>query len=864
MNKWKKALSVGMSATLLASLFTVIAASSALATVTVGSAGSVPVGGTSTGTVTFTFTENAAACLANPLPATDDLVITIVNPGVTFSGTPVVSAPGSLGATASASGQVLTINLTNSDTSNPDNFSITGLKLAAASTAAAPADVTANVTGTGGAGTAFDCYTTGVSTATGLVAVGVGTGSTSIIINYDNCHFENTDTSDLIPGALVFGAGGTAETRNITNVQADFPAVGQDTLTIQATTTAHPVDQVVSQANVLGVPIVCSSAALSGLGTVRDSLIYNAPASVPLLFPGENNQAASNLTATERNAGFLSVGTPVTFTITTAGVTFSSASPNLPVLSATNGLAFGALTMSADHTSVTATVTTASGAPSTLTLGNAYPVNPQIHYDVASTVPSGTMVNVTLALSGTKTVIPTSRANAQIGRVFTATAASLPNVNIGQNNQATGLISIVEAAAGSFTDGTGSNNVFEICPDNTSSFAAPGPWAKVTTTDAGALRLRDGAGASSTNIVAGTADPNDAGCFYWTVWTKSTVASTIQIGNSTFSSGPLVNVLISAPTGPLNAILSAGTLGSPPPTGRAMTDQVSLPIANRIFASQVKVTALSQPTIVAGGLHQLAGNIEVAEGGNGQLKLNEEICVEVIPSSNSGTVQDTFLSAVTTGDLPVATATGGLVIGAITLSNNDCLDRVDGISPVFTGSPTLMRSFSFLVLQQSTTAAGKITISNIHYNVISDATSGAVQVNVWGLNSVISNNAIDFQRLISNAKIGSPLAGTAATRLGVTQVGAFTTSTKVTKTGKYVTYRFDLGVGAAGQHFEIWGATKTGNDWSAWHKISARVANASGVVYYYIRQSSATWKSYRAFWAGGGVWTPARQARWIP
>ncbi|MBI3749063.1 MAG: hypothetical protein HY262_09510 [Chloroflexi bacterium] len=43
-----------------------------------------------------------------------------------------------------------------------------------------------------------------------------------------------------------------------------------------------------------------------------------------------------------------------------------------------------------------------------------------------------------------------------------------------------------------------------------------------------------------------------------------------------------------------------------------------------------------------------------------------------------------------------------------------------------------------------------------------------------------------------------------------------------------------------------------------------RVANASGVVYYYIRQSSATWKSYRANNVSGGTWTQSRQARWIP
>jgi hypothetical protein len=126
-----------------------------------------------------------------------------------------------------------------------------------------------------------------------------------------------------------------------------------------------------------------------------------------------------------------------------------------------------------------------------------------------------------------------------------------------------------------------------------------------------------------------------------------------------------------------------------------------------------------------------------------------------------------------------------------------------------------------------------------------------------------SNTQLTFQSIVSNAKIGSVLAGTAASRLGVTQVGAFTTSTKVQKVGMYVTFRFDFGVVAAGAHVDIWGATKTGNDWTGFSKVTSRVANASGVVYYYIRQSSATWMSYRAAWGGGGVMTPARQARWI-
>jgi hypothetical protein len=839
LNKWKKAIASGMTAALIASLFTIVAASTALAAVTVGSAGTVPRGGTSTGTVTFTFTESAAACLVNPLPASPDLTVTLTTAGVTFSGTPVVAAPGSLGATASASGTLLTINLTGSDTLNVETLTITGLSLAATTTATL-GDVTATVAGDAAT---VACFTSGPQTATGVVGVGVGTGSTSIVINVDNCAFEVTDTTDLQPGALVFGTGGTAETRNITAVSAvGVPGPGQQTLTIQATTIAHPVDQIVSQAGVL----TCSTVLLTGLGTVRDSLIYNAPASVPLLFPGENNQLAANLTATERTLGFLSVGTTVTFTITTAGVTFSSAAPNLPLLTATSTLAFGALTMSADHTSVTATVTTASAAAATLTLSN-------IHYDVASTVPSGSLVNVTLALSGSKTVVPTSRANAQVGRVFNATAATLPSVNIGQNNQATGLISIVEVTAGAFTDGSGSNNVFEICPDGTASFSLPGPWAKVTTTDVGALRLRDGSGASATNIVAGTADPNAPGCFYWTVWTKSTVASTIQIGNSTFSSGPLVNVFVTAPAGPLNANLSAGTLGTAPPVGRIMTVQVSLPIANRVFASQVSVTAVSQPVIAAGAVHALAGDILIQENGNGQLKNGTTICVDIVPNAQTNVIQDVYFSSLNTADLPLATATGGVVIGAVSFSTVGCLPSTLPVG-------TLFHSFRFGVTQQSTTGTGKVNISNIHYNVVNDADTGPVQVNVYGF-SVGTN--IDFQRIISNASIGVPAPGKAATRLGVTQVGAFTTSTKVQKVGKYVTYRFDFGVAAAGKAVQIWGATKTGNDWSAFTVVTTRTANASGVVYYYIRQNSATWKSYRGMWVTGGAFTPARQARWI-
>jgi hypothetical protein len=285
--------------------------------------------------------------------------------------------------------------------------------------------------------------------------------------------------------------------------------------------------------------------------------------------------------------------------------------------------------------------------------------------------------------------------------------------------------------------------------------------------------------------------------------------------------------------------------------------QVSLTIANRVFPSQVKVTALSQPTMAAGSTHQMAGNILIEETGFGQLKSGSDVCVEIVPNQQTGALTDVYMTDLFTADLPVATASGGVVINAVRITpGQSCMGfALSGPLASLTGS------VRFLVAQQSTTGTGKVTISNLHYSVLNDAASGAVQVNVWAFG--VGNTNVDFQRIVSNAKVGDQVAGTATSRLGVTQTGAFTTSTKVAALTKYVSFRFDFGVGAAGQTFEVWGATKTGNDWSAFTKVTSRTANASGVVYYYIRQAAATWKSYRAVWVGGGTGTPARQARWM-
>ena len=129
-----------------------------------------------------------------------------------------------------------------------------------------------------------------------------------------------------------------------------------------------------------------------------------------------------------------------------------------------------------------------------------------------------------------------TRHNAVVFRGITASAPT-PTVYIGENNQATGLVTLTEQAAGFFQSGTGSNNVLTVCPAGVNYSFTFAPWAKVT---AGDLKLREGVSCPPTT--SSRAPPTGSPCYNWTVWTASTAASTIVIGDSTFTTGPLINV----------------------------------------------------------------------------------------------------------------------------------------------------------------------------------------------------------------------------------------------------------------------------------------------------------------------------------
>ncbi len=103
--------------------------------------------------------------------------------------------------------------------------------------------------------------------------------------------------------------------------------------------------------------------------------------------------------------------------------------------------------------------------------------------------------------------------------------------------------------------------------------------------------------------------------------------------------------------------------------------------------------------------------------------------------------------------------------------------------------------------------------------------------------------------------------GTNASALGVTKSGPFSISTKVAALGKYQTWKLAFGPSAAGKTVAILMASKnSAGVWSSFSRLTSRVADASGNVYFYWRTSSAAWLSVRGSLDSG--MTPAVQGRW--
>jgi hypothetical protein len=468
-------------------------------------------------------------------------------------------------------------------------------------------------------------------------------------------------------------------------------------------------------------------------------------------------------------------------------------------------------------------------------------------YDVALGTPSGTTVDVAVTVSRAGVTIIGSPVTVGVVGFVVAGSTSAPNVLIGQNDQSTGMITLTESAAGSIGF-TAPDGFIKVCIQGIDEHWAVGRyfWAVVT---AGDLKLNVAGLAATQGKMA--IDATSPLCLEIQVYTISTVASTIEIrdGSSTApaasgaTNGPKVNVDTDALPGAVYVdVFSDSPNDSVAPAPDDFGTQVgdNIVIAVRAYSNTPIVTVSGQPTVTRGGLGQAIGNIIITEGAPNQFSTLAGF--QVCPVNPSGAFTSAWAFASPVGVNQPVVSTNSTVSGTIA---------------TFDPTPTTAGCLELDVSDSGLAGLAVITLSNLKVDVLADAPLGNLFARVFD----DPGGASLLNQIVSPAKIGTGIAGTATTRLGVTQIGAFTTSTKVQATGKYVTYRFDFGAGAAGSSVQIWGATKTGNDWSAFGVVTTRVANASGVVYYYIRQNSATWKSYRALMSG--AWTPARQARWI-
>jgi len=885
---------------------------------TITSVGVVPLGQTSANSTTITLPEQSRAGFPN---ATAYVTIGLQdsansNSTITWSGTPVVSAPSSLNASVSTAGNLLTVKITHSDTANYETITITGLKIAVASGAAQGAMKAFIKPGNnGGAPSAADqqfynaLFNTGpaADNASGSVVAFTQSGAASILVSTGSTvlPFETRPDNGVSPvppnpvgwpgqggtglasycanqpnpdlQAIVIGSGSTVEqilfaivsTPNANKNQWIWLYNNPGLTSPSTLQFNHNAGEAVTQVNVCGqeAPAIGS---MSSPGTVSGGIKLDSSAK-PMVRAGYFNQPAGNLTATENVASLFTGGTSVVFTIQTAGVLFSKT----PTVAVTQGnVALSVSTppfLSPDRTTLTVRIAGAGTTPSQITVSN-------IMYDVASTVAAGTKVQVNMTVDNGAAVYNGPVTNAYVEFAIAPSAAQ-PTIYIGQNAQATGMITFTEAGAGFFTAADGPNNKFWVCI-NTGETFTNAPYAIVS---GGDLQLLDPNGVATKTAKARPA--GSTGCYYWTVFSASTVASTIEIVGQASgttaaalpagaNNGPQVNVPNSLAPGTTQMSLWVGSIstvnGTPDAPGG--TNFGSVANAVRVFQNSLKVAALSQPAILPGATGAAAGNLQLTETQVGQLNGGAVVCVDIVPRTSTTyetARQDVFFTSATTNDLPVITTDGksGLLASSVATyltQGQNCLSQNNTNTQATQGA----YAFQFSITQGSISAPGQVTISNIKYNVLTDAALGAVQVNVY---IVTTGTAIQqSQGVVSNALIGkfSTVNLTAGSAVGVVRVpappvGPFGRKTLVVKPNQQTTCRWTMTPLAGQQTIQVWVAVK-GSDgtWGPFQLLTTRLTDlTTGNAYFFWKSATPAWVSIQGRFPGSALFGAATANR---
>ncbi len=231
-------------------------------------------------------------------------------------------------------------------------------------------------------------------------------------------------------------------------------------------------------------------------------------------------------------------------------------------------------------------------------------------------------------------------------------------------------------------------------------------------------------------------------------YTASTVASTIEIhtGSTTApaAGGPKINVWTDDAPGPIVA-----NVYSPYPNAVAQ----NVIIAMAVFSGSPSAVALTQPIVVPGGIGQAAGSIQITEGAPGAFQAGMYLALCIQDQAHNYNTQVTW-SNPQGANAPVVT------------TNNTASSLVAHYYAWNSGTGCLY----IRIDSQSLSTLGVITISNLKYDVVSDAVLGPVFVRVFDTNvtqggPVQSSLGSYIDQTVSNAIVSNAVGLCSGRRL---------------------------------------------------------------------------------------------------
>ena len=802
MTIWKKAISAATSAALLASLLATAVAPAALGASTSTSGGTIIPGQDPSAAFSLTFAEDAVGQFANgsfTVAVLDNKGAANVHFVTTTAPTVTRNNPSGTASAGFVAGN-LVVTVSGVSDLKLESWTISGLKVYAddgsgATTLAAKGAVIFDVT----ADTVFLSQI--LQTASGLTTSAI-TGGVSLTVTY------SVDAASPLFGVTGATCVGGATVGSVTVAAAGVvPAETFSTSTAAGTfTKATPFtgDKAIGTAVTQSA---CSSRFPSAV-TVGDAIVLDG-GTPNILQAGVHSQFPANVVV---DLGFypalLLKGDTVTATIQTAGVTFSTTGFN-PLC-----------TLSADAKSLACNVAPTADTPGDTSFTWNSPI------DVAAGVPVGTAVNFAFTTSRAGvTIIGSPVTVAYVGNPAAGVAVNPTNVIIGQNNQPAGVLTITERQAGAIT------GTLEICLRSSSDAEWAGGrnfWAVRT---AGDLTFNVG-GLPTTQALLLVNNATD--CLSFNVYDASTAVSTIQIVDGTPTApilgvGPRLNIDLDSIPGPvavdINKIVATNIV-----------------IANRVWSGTPIATVSAQLPVLRGLLNQAVGSITITEGAPNQFPDGHfDLCI----------VTPTF--AVGYSGVRWSTPTG--VNQPVVTTNN----AESGLTAFFDTFDSDHRCLGLSVLDTGKDGLGRITVSNVKFDVSGDAPLGAVFVNVRGGTNVIteSDGEIWINQIVSPATVitQKTLAIAAYSALGLKPAAGYTTKTpKYAAIGQYVTWKFAGGTVLAGQRVNVLVATNSGGVWGPVKYLKSAWADANGTVTFAWKSSAAAWVNVRVQWPGNAAY----------